>query len=74
MCHGQVPRSEGVQEVELWTDEAEAKCGNCGNVVSRAMLQGCVDYCEGAKECLGEELYNRLMAAKQHRAESRKPE
>jgi len=69
-----VPCPSCHQEVELWTDEAEAKCGNCGNVVSRAMLQGCVDYCEGAKECLGEELYNRLMAAKQRRAESQKPE
>jgi Zn finger protein HypA/HybF involved in hydrogenase expression len=52
-------------EVEIWTDEAEAKCDRCGNMVSREMLQGCVDYCASAKECLGEQLYNRLMAAKQ---------
>lgn len=60
------------QEVEIWTDEAEAKCEHCGNMVSRAMLQGCVDYCEAAKECLGEELYARLMAAKQRAAEAQK--
>ncbi len=52
-------------EVEIWTDEPEAKCDNCGNTVTRAMLQGCVDWCPSAKECLGEDLYSRLMAAKQ---------
>lgn len=60
-CHG---------EVEIWTDEAEAKCPSCGNLVTRAMLQGCVDYCASARECLGEELYHRLMAAKQRAAEA----
>jgi hypothetical protein len=52
-------------EVEIWTDEIEAKCSSCGTMVSREMLQGCIDYCESAKECLGEALYNKLMAAKQ---------
>lgn len=52
-------------EVEIWTDEAEAKCDECGQTVSREMLQGCVDYCPSAKECLGEKLYTRIMAAKQ---------
>ena len=52
-------------EVEIWTDEAEVKCDKCDNMVSRAMLQGCVDYCDMAKECLGEEMYARLIAAKQ---------
>ncbi len=51
-------------EVEIWTDEAEAKCDRCGTMVSREMLQGCIDTCATAKECLGEQLYNRLMAAK----------
>ncbi|MFB3882560.1 MAG: hypothetical protein ACE149_14935 [Armatimonadota bacterium] len=51
-------------EVEIWTDEIEAKCSSCGTMVSREMLQGCIDYCEAAKECLGEALYNKLMAAK----------
>jgi len=55
-CHG---------EVEIWTDEAETKCDHCGNTVSRVMLQGCIDYCESARECLGEALYSRLRAAKQ---------
>jgi len=69
-----VPCPSCHSEVELWTDEAKAKCGNCGSVVSRAMLQGCVDYCEGAKGCLGEEMYNRLMAEKQRAAEAQERE
>ncbi len=67
-----VPCPSCHQEVEIWTDEAEAKCDGCGSVVSRAMLQGCVDYCESAKECLGEEMYTRLMTAKQRAAEAQK--
>ena len=53
------------QEVEIWTDELEVKCAGCGTLVSRDMLQGCVDYCESAQACLGESLYRRLMAAKE---------
>jgi Zn finger protein HypA/HybF involved in hydrogenase expression len=55
LCHG---------EVEMWTDEAEAKCDNCGSVVSRERLQGCIDHCSAARECLGEELYARLLRAR----------
>jgi len=55
-------------EVEIWTDEAETKCGNCGSIVSRAMLQGCIDCCPAAKECLGESLYSRLMVSKKKQA------
>ncbi|UCC69299.1 MAG: hypothetical protein JSV79_05125 [Armatimonadota bacterium] len=51
-------------EVEIWTDEAEVKCHQCGNLVSRERLQGCIDHCETARECLGEELYNKLVAAR----------
>ena len=64
-----VPCPSCHNEVEIWTDEAEAKCDRCGNVVSRAMLQGCIDTCAAAKECLGEPLYSRLMAAKQQSAQ-----
>ena len=50
-------------EVEIWTDEAEVKC-ECGNVVSRERLQGCIDHCQAAKECLGQALYDKLVAAR----------
>jgi hypothetical protein len=59
------------EEVEIWTDQAEAKCDGCGTMVSREMLQGCVDYCASAKECLGEQLYHTVMAAKQRSKETK---
>ena len=44
--------------------EVEAECDSCGQMMSREMLQGCMDYCERARECLGEALYDKLVAAK----------
>jgi len=52
------------EEVELWTDEAETKCEHCSGTVSREMLQGCIDHCASARECLGDQLYTRLIAAR----------
>jgi predicted RNA-binding Zn-ribbon protein involved in translation (DUF1610 family) len=37
-------------EVEIWTDETEAECSNCGAKVSRDM-QSCLDWCEYADKC-----------------------
>jgi len=51
-------------EVEIWTDEQHAKCDGCGKLVSRPRVQGCIDWCEKARECLGAELYDRLVADK----------
>jgi len=48
-------------EVEIWTDEVKAKCPGCGQVVSQDRLQGCIDYCEQARACLGELRYQRLV-------------
>jgi DNA-directed RNA polymerase subunit RPC12/RpoP len=36
--------------VEIWTDEEETDCPNCGAKVSRK-VQSCLDYCEYAEEC-----------------------
>lgn len=38
------------KEVEIWTDETEAECSNCGAKVSRDM-QSCLDWCEYADKC-----------------------
>jgi predicted RNA-binding Zn-ribbon protein involved in translation (DUF1610 family) len=46
-------------EVEIWTDEAQALCANCGKRVSRPGGQSCLDWCKYAKECVGEEVYKR---------------
>jgi len=48
-------------EVEIWSDELEAKCPKCSRVVTRERIQGCIDHCEMARECLGAERYERLV-------------
>ena len=39
-------------------------CEVCGEVITRERLQGCIDWCEKAEECLGPELYRRLKSQK----------
>ncbi len=51
-CHG---------EVEIWSDEGKAMCHNCGKKVSRDMPPSCIEWCKWARECLGEETYERYM-------------
>jgi len=40
-------------EVEIFTDEYDARCPNCGRVVLR-QLASCIDYCPNAQRCLQE--------------------
>ncbi len=51
-------------KVEIWSDETDAVCGNCGKVVTREMRPTCIDWCPAAKECIGAEKYDRLMKKK----------
>lgn len=48
------------EEIEIFTNEASAKCSKCGLVVYNDLLS-CVQWCEYAKECVGEETYERVM-------------
>ncbi len=47
-------------EVEIWSDETETKCKQCGNVNSRLIGPTCLDWCAFAKECVGEDKYRRI--------------
>jgi NADH pyrophosphatase NudC (nudix superfamily) len=51
-------------EVEIWSDELKAKCSKCGTKVFREAVPSCIEWCRAAKECLGEEKYNKLMEGK----------
>lgn len=46
--------------VEIWSDETEVKCARCGKINSRMLGPSCIDWCAFAKECVGENKYNRL--------------
>ena len=44
-------------EIEMWTDETEAKCDSCGKQVKRTGVASCLDWCKFAEKCLGEKEY-----------------
>lgn len=51
-------------QVEIWTDEVSAICASCGKKVARGEDQSCLDWCRYAKDCVGQEIYNRYMKNK----------
>ena len=51
-------------EAEIWTDEAEVTCPNCKKIIMKKDGQSCLDWCRYAKECVGEEAYNKYMKNK----------
>lgn len=57
------------EEVEIWTDEVEAVCRNCKVTVTRQKGQSCLDWCKYAKECVGEERYNKYLSNKQKKGD-----
>lgn len=48
-------------EVEIFSVDTEAVCENCGCVIYNDTLS-CVQWCKYAKQCVGEQTYERLMA------------
>ncbi len=52
------------KEVEIWSDEGEAKCSSCKKTVKRPGFQSCLDWCKFAAECVGEEKYSQYLKEK----------
>ena len=50
------------EEVELFSNDISVKC-SCGFVVYND-IESCIQWCKHAKECVGDEMYNKLMAQK----------
>ena len=48
------------EEIEIFSNETGGKCSKCGQVVYNDLLS-CVQWCEYARECVGDEKYERLM-------------
>ncbi len=46
-------------DIEMFSVDTEATCENCGFVVYNDTMS-CVKWCKYAKNCFGEELYNKL--------------
>jgi hypothetical protein len=53
------PRPETVpcphcgKEMEIWSDEEETACPDCGGAVFREMPAACWEWCAYARECIG---------------------
>lgn len=52
------------EEVEIWTNEVQVTCPNCKKTVMRQQGTSCLDWCRYAKECVGEEVYNKYIKNK----------
>ena len=52
------------KEIEIWSDEAQIKCGSCGKIVKRTNLQSCLDWCKYATECIGGDKYKKYLKEK----------
>jgi predicted amidophosphoribosyltransferase len=46
---------------EIWSDEPDTNCKNCGKTITRDIASSCIQWCPAAKECVGAEKYERLM-------------
>jgi ribosomal protein S27E len=49
-----------MKDIEIWSDETEVKCKYCGKINMRSLGPSCIDWCAFAKECVGEQKYQRL--------------
>ncbi len=45
--------------VEIFSTDLRVNCDNCGFIIYND-LESCIQWCKYAKECVGEELYNKL--------------
>jgi len=53
------------EEVEVFSSDIAVKCGKCGFVVYND-IASCVQWCKYAKECVGPDLYSRLVQQHTH--------
>ncbi len=49
------------EEVEVFSNDVSVKCSRCGFEVYNDIMS-CVQWCRHAKECVGTETYDRIMA------------
>ena len=57
--------------LEIWSDEMRSICDQCGRTAMRKTAVSCVEWCKMAKECVGQEVYDKYMA---NRALTSKPQ
>ena len=78
-CQGK-PRTPTIHEkicpqcgsiIELFSIDTEVACDNCGFVAYNDTLS-CVQWCQYAKKCVGEEMYNHMMEIAENQKRNKK--
>lgn len=60
-------------EVEVFSVDTEVPCENCGFVVYNDALS-CMQWCQYAQQCVGNETYEKMMRVVDHRKEQQETE
>jgi hypothetical protein len=47
-------------KIEFFSDEMKRTCPQCKVTVSKDALPSCVQWCKAARQCIGEERWNKL--------------
>lgn len=47
-------------EVEVFSFDVGVKCRNCGEIVHPEKLPSCIEWCDSARRCLGEEKWKQI--------------
>ena len=55
--------------IELFSVDTEVACEHCGFVAYNDTLS-CVQWCQYAKQCVGEEMYEKMMEVAKHNKEA----
>ena len=50
--------------MEIFSNDLKVTCDNCGFVIYNDIIS-CVQWCKYAKECVGEEMYQKLVGKKE---------
>ena len=56
--------------IELFSIDTQMPCENCGFVAYNDTLS-CVQWCKYAKQCVGEEMYNKMMEIAENEKKNR---
>jgi len=59
--------------IEIFSVDTEVRCDNCGFVAYNDKLS-CVQWCRYAKQCVGEDMYEKMMQVAAHIKEKQKAE
>ena len=51
------------EEVEVVSTDMQTECPKCGFTIYNDILS-CIEWCQYARECVGDEMYNRLKKTK----------